>query len=94
MWNLLCQYNNIYTSLHKYLKGKKKKKKTLGTIAIVPVNETKSTVATVHTHIHDKAKTLHDKCCNIFSKHLFLVVIGYSLIFYYFISTCKKLTRQ
>ena len=27
MWNLLCQYNNIYTSLHKYLKEKKRKKK-------------------------------------------------------------------
>ena len=23
LWNLLCQYNNIYTSLYKYLKGKK-----------------------------------------------------------------------
>ena len=27
-------------------------------------------------------------------KHLFSVVIGYMFIFYYFISTCKKLTRQ
>ena len=26
MWNLLCWYNNIYDSLHKYLKEKKKKK--------------------------------------------------------------------
>ena len=41
---LLCQYNNIYTSLHKYLKEKQKKnrlleeekkKKTLGTVATV-----------------------------------------------------------
>ena len=23
LWNLLCQYNNIYTSLHKYFKEKK-----------------------------------------------------------------------
>ena len=41
----LCQYNNINVSLHQYLKEKKykpitekkKKKKTLGTVAIVPV---------------------------------------------------------
>ena len=26
MWNLLCQYNNIYADSYKYLKGKKKKK--------------------------------------------------------------------
>ena len=40
MWNLLCQYNNIYTSLHKYLKGKKK---SAATVAIVPLG----TVVTV-----------------------------------------------
>ena len=28
MWNLLCEYNNIYTSLHKYLNEKKKKQHT------------------------------------------------------------------
>ena len=43
----MCQYNNIYISLQKYLKEKKKKtqtdywkkkkKKTLGTVATVPV---------------------------------------------------------
>ena len=41
---MLCQYNNIYTSLHKYLKWKKKKstnkllkkkKKKVGTVATV-----------------------------------------------------------
>ena len=40
MWNLLCQYNNIYTNLHKYLKGKKNdywKKKIVATVAIVPL---------------------------------------------------------
>ena len=26
LWNLLCQYNNIYASLYKYLKEKKKHK--------------------------------------------------------------------
>ena len=30
----------------------------------------------------------------LFSKHLFSVVVCHSLIFYYFISTCKKLTLQ
>ena len=42
MWNLLCQYNNIYTGLHKYLKEKKKaqtdyrktKKKTIAIVAV------------------------------------------------------------
>ena len=34
----------------------------------------------------------NNKCYNIFSKHLFSVVIGHNLIFYYFILTCKKLT--
>ena len=24
LWNLLCQYNNIYAGSYKYLKGKKK----------------------------------------------------------------------
>ena len=40
MWNLLCQYNNIYTSLHKYLKGKKK---TVATVVTMPLG----TVVTV-----------------------------------------------
>ena len=42
----------------------------------------------------DKSKALYNKCCNIFSKYLFLVVVGHSLIFYYFISACKKLAHQ
>ena len=29
-----------------------------------------------------------NKCHNIFTKHLFSIVVGYNLIFYYFISTC------
>ena len=49
MWNLLCQYNNIYAGLHKYFKEKKKntdwllvrKKKTLDTVATVLVEYTK-----------------------------------------------------
>ena len=51
LWNLLCQYNNIYTGLHKYLKEKKKaqtdyrkkKKKTIAIVATVPLG----TVVTV-----------------------------------------------
>ena len=35
-----------------------------------------------------------NKCHNIFTKHLFLVMIGYNFIFYYFILTYKKLTPQ
>ena len=34
------------------------------------------------------------RCCNIFTIHLFSVVVGLSLIFYYFILSCKELTRQ
>ena len=37
----MCQYKNIYTSLHKYLKGKKKK--TIAIVATVPLG----TVVTV-----------------------------------------------
>ena len=49
MWNLLCQYNNIYEGSYKYLKGKtvqtkdwsKKRKKyekdAIVTIATVPL---------------------------------------------------------
>ena len=32
-----------------------------------------------------------NKCHNIFAKYLFLVVIGHSFIFYYFILTYKKI---
>ena len=46
LWNLFCQYNNIYTNLHKYLKEKRKKKhkpiikekkKTIAIVATVPL---------------------------------------------------------
>ena len=51
----------------------------------IHVEQTKSTVAYTHSS---------NKCHNIFTKHLFLVVVGHSFIFYYFILTCKKLTPQ
>ena len=37
---------------------------------------------------------LHNNCYNIFTKHLFSIVVNYGFIFYYFISTYKKLTPQ
>ena len=52
MWNLLCQYNNIYADSYKYLKGKKstngrlkkKKKNLVATVATVPLEQTKVAV--------------------------------------------------
>ena len=51
----------------------------------VHIEQTKSTVAFTHSS---------NKCHNIFTKHLFLVVVGHSFLFYYFILTYKKLTLQ
>ena len=45
----------------------------------------KSTVTFTHSH---------NNYYNIFTKYLFLTVVGHNLIFYYFISTYKKLTPQ
>ena len=53
-----------------------KKKNVVATVATVPLEQTKSTVTFTHSP---------NKCHNIFTKHLFLVVVGYSFIFYYFI---------
>ena len=49
------------------------------------IEQTKSTVACRHSP---------NKCHNIFTKHLFSVVVSYSFIFYYFILIYKKLTPQ
>ena len=49
------------------------------------IGQTKSIL--VFTH-------LPNKCHNIFTKYLFLVVIGHNFIFYYFILTYKKLISQ
>ena len=51
----------------------------------VHIEQTKSTIAFTH---------LLNMCHNIFTKHLFSVVVGHSFIFYYFILTYKKLTPQ
>ena len=76
LWNLLCQYNNIYTGFYKYLKEKKvqtedwrkKKKNVLATVVIVLLEQTKSTVTFTHSP---------NKCHNIFTKHLFSAVVGH-----------------
>ena len=51
----------------------------------VHIEQTKSNVAFTHSP---------NKCHNIFTKHLFSIVVGHSFIFYYFILTYKKLTPQ
>ena len=51
----------------------------------IHVEQTKGTVVFTHSP---------NKCHNIFTKHLFSVVIGHNFIFYYFILTYKKLTPQ
>ena len=56
----------------------KKKKK-------VHIEQTKSTIVFTYSP---------NKCHNIFTKHLFSVVVGHNFIFYYFILTYKKLTPQ
>ena len=86
----MCQYNNIYKSSYKYLKEKKstngrQKKNVVATVAIVPLKQTKNTIAFTHSP---------NKCHNIFTKHLLSVTVGHSFIFYYFILTYKKFTPQ
>ena len=51
----------------------------------VYIEQTKSTVVFTYSP---------NKCHNIFTKHLFSVVVGHSFIFFYFILTYKKLTPQ
>ena len=51
----------------------------------VHIEQTKSTIVFTHSP---------NKCHNIFTKHLFSVVVGHSFIIYYFILTYKKLTPQ
>ena len=64
---------------------KKKKKTTVATIATVLFEQIRSTIVFTYSS---------NKCHNIFTKHLFSVVVDYSFIFYYFILTYKKLTSQ
>ena len=62
---------------------KKKKKNFVATVATMPLEQIKSTVAFTHSP---------NKCHKICTKHLFSAMVGYSFIFYYFILTYKKLT--
>ena len=82
-------YIYIYANSYKYLKKKEHKPMTKKidqwSDEQYILSKLKSTVAFTHSH---------KKCYNIFIKHLFSVVIIHNLIFYYFISTCKKLTPQ
>ena len=72
---------------YKYLKEKKVQTKDSkkNSVATVPLEQIKSTVVFTHSP---------NKCHNIFTKHLFSVVVDHSFIFYYFILTYKKLTPQ
>ena len=86
-------YIYIYMPTHINIKKKKKKKEHKPMTKKIDqwsdeqyiLSKLKSTVAFTHSH---------KKCYNIFIKHLFSFVVSYSLIFYYFISTYKKLTPQ
>ena len=60
LWNLLCQYNNIYAGSYKYLKEKKstnerpkkknKKKNFVAIVATLPLEQTKSKEV-LHIHL-------------------------------------------
>ena len=71
---------NIFLKKYKRMteEERKKKKKSVATVATVSLEQTKSTVAFIYSP---------NKCHNIFTEHLFLVVVGHSFILYYFILT-------
>ena len=69
-------------STNQWLEKRKEKEKRW----IVHIEQTKSTIGfTQHSP---------NECHNIFTKHLFLIVVNHSFIFYYFILTYKKLIPQ
>ena len=77
---------NIKKKEHKPMTRKEKtknKKKSQWSGEQYILSKQKYTVAFTHSY---------NKCYNIFTKYLFSVVVDHSLIFYYFISTYKKLT--
>ena len=73
---------NIFLKENKPMTGKKEKKKKKPMRSQYILSKPKSIIVFTHSH---------NKYYNTFIKHLFLVVVGHSLIFYYFISTYKKL---
>ena len=82
---LVSQYKCELKSIFK--RKKKKHKPIIGekkiVVAIVPLG----IVATIQ-------KYCTNKCSNIFTRHLFSVVVSHNFIFYYFILTYKKLIPQ
>ena len=75
------------TRIHTFKYNKKKEHKSMIEKKI-HTEQTKSTVLFTHSL---------NKCHNIFTKHLFLVMVGHNFIFYYFIIlflNYKKLTPQ
>ena len=73
--------NNNKKKEHKPMTKKKKKRSDKQYI----LNKPKSTIDFKHSH---------NKCYNNFTKYLFSIMVSHSFIFYYFISTYKKLTPQ
>ena len=61
---------------------------------------TEKTNIYIYIYIYEKTKStvnftyLLNKCHNIFTKYLFLIMIGHNFIFYYFILIYKKLTLK
>ena len=76
--------NNNKKKEHKQMtrKKKKKKKKQISDERYI-LKKPKNTETFTH---------LYNKYYNIFTKYLFSAVVGNNFIFYYFISTYKKLT--
>ena len=82
--NTRCTVQKHCTRIRAFI-YKKKEYKSMIEKKKVHIEQTKSIITFTHSP---------NKCHNIFTKHLFLVVVGHSFIFYYFIFTYKKLTSQ
>ena len=84
----LCQYNNINVSLHQYLKGKKNTNRLLKKY----INKKN------FRHCNYSASWINKRVEQMKKKNLWKYFILFRpvkiLWKYYFISTCKKLTRQ
>ena len=78
--NIGCKVQKHCTHIRAFI-YKKKEHKSIIKKKKVHIEQIKSIVVFTHSP---------NKCHNIFTKHLFLVVVGHSFIFYYFILTYKK----
>ena len=83
-------------STNRWLEEKEKKKKEKKKMKMKMNSTFFFKTWTVHIEQTNTVTFTHssNKCHNIFTKHLFSVVVGHSFIFYYFILTYKKLTPQ